>query len=126
MKMMTSKVTQVTWLINQLINPNNLHVSRNLSIFIVVLAELGEKTKLTNYWPVYELVDDVTSNTTSYHSHIIFLNYHKVSLCLYYQDIPQKYLFCFDFIGKSLELLKILQKIKCGDVIMTSQALITN
>ena len=73
MKMMTSQVTQVTWLIDQLINPINLHVSRNLfhCIFIVVLAELEEKTKLTNYWPVYELVDDVTSNTTSYHSYII-------------------------------------------------------
>ena len=69
MKMMTSQVTQVTWLIDQLINPNNIHVSRNLSIFIVVLAELEEKTKLTNYWPVYELVDDAT--TMSYHSHII-------------------------------------------------------
>ena len=69
MKMMTSQATQVTWLIDQLINPNNLHVSRNLSILIVVLAELEEKTKLTNYWPVYELVDDVT--TTSYHSPII-------------------------------------------------------
>ena len=72
MKMMTSQATQVTWLIDQLINPNNLHVSRNLfhCIFIVVLAELEEKTKLTNYWPIYELVDDVTSNTTSYHSYI--------------------------------------------------------
>ena len=69
MKMMTSQVTQVTWLIDQLINPNNLHVSRNLSILIVVLTELEEKTKLTNYLPVYKLVDDVT--TTSYHSHII-------------------------------------------------------
>ena len=66
---MTSQVTQVTWLIDQLINPNNLHVSRNLSILIVVLAKLEEKTKLTNYWLVYELVDDIT--TTSYHSHII-------------------------------------------------------
>ena len=69
LKMMTSKVTQVTWLIGQLIYTNNLYVSRNLSILIVVLAEVEEKTKLTNYWPVYELVDDVT--TTSYHSHII-------------------------------------------------------
>ena len=49
MKMMTSQVTQVTWLIDQLINPNNLHISRNLSILIVVLAELEEKTRLTNY-----------------------------------------------------------------------------
>ena len=62
MKMMTSQVTQVTWLVDQLINSINSHVSRNLSIFIVVLV-------LTNYWPVYELVDDVT--TTSYHSYII-------------------------------------------------------
>ena len=62
MKMMTSQVTQVTWLVDQLINPINSHVSRNLSIFIVVLV-------LTNYWSVYELVDDVT--TTSYHSYII-------------------------------------------------------
>ena len=69
MKMMTSEVTQVTWLIGQLINSNNLHVSRNLSFLIVVLAELEEKTKLTNYWPVYEPVNDVT--TTSYHNHII-------------------------------------------------------
>ena len=69
MKMITSQIIQVTWLTDQLINPNNLHVSRNLSILIVVLAELEEKTKLTNYWPVYELVDDVT--TTSYHNHII-------------------------------------------------------
>ena len=28
MKMMTSQVIQVTWLIDQLINPNNLNVSR--------------------------------------------------------------------------------------------------
>ena len=70
MKIMTSQVTQFMWLIDQLINPNNLHVSRNLSILIVVLAEFEEKTKLTNYWPVYELIDDVT--TTSYHSHIDF------------------------------------------------------
>ena len=69
MKMMTSQVTQVTWLIGQLINPKNLHVSQNLNILILVLAKLEEKTKLTNYWPVYELVDDVT--TTSYYSHII-------------------------------------------------------
>ena len=69
--MMTSQVTQVTWLIGQSINPSNLHVSRNLSILIVVLAELEEKTKLTIYWPVYELVDDIT--TTSYHSHIELL-----------------------------------------------------
>ena len=69
MKTMTSEVTQVTWLIVQLSNPNNLHVSRNLSILIVILAKLEEKTKLTNYWPVYELVNDVT--TTSYHNHII-------------------------------------------------------
>ena len=69
MKMMTSQVTQVTWLIGQLINPNNLHVSQNLNILILVLAKLEEKTKLTDYWPVYELVDDVT--TTSYYSHII-------------------------------------------------------
>ena len=62
MKMMTSQVTQVTWLVDQLINPINSHVSRNLNIFIVVLV-------LTNYWSVYELVDDVT--TTSYHSYII-------------------------------------------------------
>ena len=41
--MMTSQVTQVTWLIGQLIDPNNLHVSWNLSILIVVLAELEEK-----------------------------------------------------------------------------------
>ena len=39
-------------------NPNNLHFSRNLSILIVVLVELEEKTKLTNYWPLYGLVDD--------------------------------------------------------------------
>ena len=71
LKMMTSQVTQVTWLIGQSINPSNLHVSRNLSILIVVLAELEEKTKLTIYWPVYELVDDIT--TTSYHSHIELL-----------------------------------------------------
>ena len=69
MKMMTSQVTQVTWLIGQLINPNNLHVSQNLIILILVLAKLEEKTKLTDYWPVYKLVDDVT--TTSYYSHII-------------------------------------------------------
>ena len=48
MKMMTSQVIQVTWLIDQLINPNNLHVIRKLSI-IVVLVELEKKTKLTNY-----------------------------------------------------------------------------
>ena len=68
MKMMTSQVIQVTWLLDQLINPN-LHVSRNLSILIVVLVELEEKPKFPNYWPVYGLVNDVT--TTSYHSHII-------------------------------------------------------
>ena len=34
-KLTTSQVVQVTWLISQLINPNNLHVSRNLSILIV-------------------------------------------------------------------------------------------
>ena len=69
MKMMMSQVIKVMWLIDQLINPNNLHVSRNLSILIVVLVELEEKPKLTNYWPVYGLVNDVT--TTLYHSHII-------------------------------------------------------
>ena len=67
--MMTSQVIQVTWLIDKLINPNNFHVSRNLSILIAVLVELGEKTKLTNYCPVYGLVDDNT--TTSYHNNII-------------------------------------------------------
>ena len=69
MKMMTSQVIQVKWLIGQLINPKNLHVSRNLSILILVLVELEQKTKLTNYWPVYGLADDVT--TTSNHNHII-------------------------------------------------------
>ena len=68
MKMIMSRVMQVTWLIDQLTNANNLHVCRNLSILIVVSVELEEKTKLTNYWPVYGLVDDVT--TTSY-IHII-------------------------------------------------------
>ena len=52
-----------------IINPNNLHVIRNLSILLVAFVELEQKTKLTNYWPVYGLADDVT--TTSYHSHII-------------------------------------------------------
>ena len=66
MKMMTSQVIQVTWLISQLINPSNLSFK---SIHIVVLVELEQKTKLTNYGPVYGLVDDVTN--TSYHSHII-------------------------------------------------------
>ena len=65
-KMMTSQVIQVTWLIYQSFNPSNLHVSRNVSILIVVLIKLEEKTKLTNDWPVYGLVDDVT--TTSYHN----------------------------------------------------------
>ena len=69
MKMMTSQVIQVTWLIDQLIQSNNLHVSRNLSILIAVFVELEEKTKLTIYYPVYGLVDDVT--TTSYHNHNI-------------------------------------------------------
>ena len=69
MKMMTSQVIQVTWLIGQLINPKNLHVSRNLSILIVVLVELEQKTELTNYLPVYGLVDDVTNK--SYCSHIV-------------------------------------------------------
>ena len=67
--MMMSQVMQVTWLISQLINPNNSHVSRNLRILIVVLVELEQKMKFTNYWPVYGLVDDVT--TTLFHSHII-------------------------------------------------------
>ena len=35
-KMMTSQVIQVMCLIGQLINRNNLHISQNLSIFIVV------------------------------------------------------------------------------------------
>ena len=69
MKMMTSQVMHVTWLIARLINHNNLHVIRNLSILLVAFVELEQKTKLTNYWPVYGLADDVT--TTSYHSHII-------------------------------------------------------
>ena len=69
MKMMTSQITQVTWLISKLFNSNNSHVSRNLRILIVVLVELEQKTKLTSYWPVYGLVDDVT--TTLYHTHII-------------------------------------------------------
>ena len=43
MKMMTSQVIQVTWLTGKLISPNNLHVSRNLSILIVVLVELEQK-----------------------------------------------------------------------------------
>ena len=77
MKMLTSQVMQVTWLIDQLINPNNLHVSRNLSILFVVLVQLEEKTKLTNYWPVYRLVDDVT--TTLYHSHITVST---ITMCL--------------------------------------------
>ena len=64
MKMITSKVIQVTWLTDQLNNPNNLHVCQNLSILIVVLVELEEETKLTNYWPVYGLVDDVTKRHT--------------------------------------------------------------
>ena len=68
-KTVTSHFIKVTWLIDQLTNPNNLHVSRNLSIRIVDLVELEEKPKLTNYWPVVGLVNDVT--TTSYHSHII-------------------------------------------------------
>ena len=67
--MMTSQVIQLTWLIDHLINPNNLHVSRKLIILIVVLVELEQKAKLINYWPVYGLVNDVT--TTSCHSHII-------------------------------------------------------
>ena len=67
--MMTSHVIQLTWLIDHLINSNNLHVRRKLIILIVVLVELQQKTKLTNYWPVYGLVNDVT--TTSCHSHII-------------------------------------------------------
>ena len=95
MKMMTSQVTQVTWLIDQLINPNNLHVSRNLSILIVVLAELEEKTKLTNYWPVYKLVDDVT--TTSYHSHIIVWTITKC-LCAIIIKIYPRYV-CFPLIS---------------------------
>ena len=41
-KMMTSQITQVTWLIGRLINCNNLHVSRNLSILIVVLVEFEQ------------------------------------------------------------------------------------
>ena len=69
MKMMTSQVIQIMWLIGQLINPTNLHVSRNLRIDIAVLVELEQKTKLTNYWPVYGLVDDAT--TASNHSHLI-------------------------------------------------------
>ena len=67
--MMTSQVIQLMWLIDYLINPNNLHVRRKLINLIVVLVELEQKTKLTNYWPVYGQVDDVT--TTSYYSHII-------------------------------------------------------
>ena len=43
MKMMTSQIIQVTQLIDQLINPNNLHISRNLSILMVTLVELEEK-----------------------------------------------------------------------------------
>ena len=35
--MITSQVIQVTWLIGQLIKTDNLHVSRNLSILIVVM-----------------------------------------------------------------------------------------
>ena len=66
--MMTSQVIQFTWLFDHLINPNNLHVSRKLIILIVVLVELEQKAKFTRYWPVYGLVNDVT--TTSCHSHI--------------------------------------------------------
>ena len=62
--MITSQVVQVTWLIGQLTNPNNLHVGRNFSTLIVVLVELEQKTKLTNYWPVYGLVDEVTTSHT--------------------------------------------------------------
>ena len=68
MKMMTSQVIQVRWLICQLINPNNLHVSQNLSILIVVLVKLEQNTKLLN-WPANGLVDDVT--TMSYNNHIV-------------------------------------------------------
>ena len=68
MKIMTSQVIQVTWLVGQVINPDSLHVSRNLSILIVASVELEQKTKLTNYWPVCGLFDDVT--TASYCSHI--------------------------------------------------------
>ena len=46
------------------------------------LVELEQKTKLTNYWPVYELVDDVT--TTSYHSNIPVYCLNYVSLCLFH------------------------------------------
>ena len=34
---MTSQVIQMMWLIGQLINPNNLHISQNLSILILIL-----------------------------------------------------------------------------------------
>ena len=59
--MMTS---QVTCLIGQLINTNNLHVSRNLSILIVVLAELEEKNEIdkllaglwTSWWRHYYVI----------------------------------------------------------------------
>ena len=54
MKIMTSQVIQVTWLVGQVINPDSLHVSRNLSILIVASVELEQKTKLTNYWPVVD------------------------------------------------------------------------
>ena len=93
--MMTSQVTQVTWLIGQLINTNNLHVNRNLSILIVVLAELEEKTKLTNYWQVYELVDDVT--TTSYPNHIIVWTIKKC-LCAFIIKIYPRNV-CFSLIS---------------------------
>ena len=66
--MMTSQVIQLTWLVDHLINSNNLHVSRKLIILIVVLVEMEQKAKLTRFWPVYGLVNDVT--TTSCHSHI--------------------------------------------------------
>ena len=50
---LTSQVILLTWLVDHLINPNNLHVSRKLIILIVVLVEMEQKAKLTRYWPVY-------------------------------------------------------------------------
>ena len=46
MKMMMSQVIKVTWLIDQLINPNNLHVSIKLKYSHCSFSRIGRKTEI--------------------------------------------------------------------------------
>ena len=107
MKMMMSQVMQVMWLIDQLINSTNLHMSGNLfKYFHCSFSRIGRKNEIDKI--IIGRSMDLLMTLLLRHTIVILLFElpQSVSVPL----LSQKCWFSFDFIGKSLELLKILQK----------------